>query len=157
MSYKIFLSHNESDKHWIEWIRNHAQSIGINAYMYENDPEPGTLIAQKVQDAIDQVQALVVFITPNSQYSPYVQQEIGFAEAKGKLIIPIVQPGVAKNCLAMLEGREYISFDPLNPEMALSHLLEYLQQLKNTRENDQGILFGIGALVVLALLNRGKN
>lgn len=156
MSYNVFLSHNEADKQWVQWIFENAQSIGINVYMYEHDSQPGMQIAQKVQAAIDNVQALVVLLTPNSQYSPYVQQEIGFAKAKGKLVIPIVQPGVSQRCLAMLEGSEYITFDPTRPEGALSHLLEYLQKLKEARERDQAILMGLGTLFVLALISTGN-
>lgn len=154
MSYNIFLSHNEADKQLVQLIYENANSIGVSVYMYEHDSQPGVTIAPKIQAAIDNTQALVVLLTDNSQFSPYVQQEIGYAEAKGKLVIPLVQPGVSQKCLAMLDGKEYIAFDPWNPEIALSQLLEYLQKLKQGRENDQAILFGIGTLVVLALLSK---
>ena len=97
---------------------------------------------------------MVVLLTPNSEYSPYVQQEIGFAEAKDKPVIPLVQPGVSQRCLAMLEGTEYIPFDPDNPELALSRLLNYVGKLKQIRERDQAILVGLGTVFLLALLSR---
>lgn len=156
MAYNIFLSHSGADKRWVQWIAENAHNIGINVYMYEHDAQPGMPIATKVQSAIENSQALVVLLTPNSEYSPYVQQEIGFARAKDKLVIPLVQPGVSKSCLAMLEGVEYITFDPANPEMALSRLLSYLKTLKESRERDQAILIGLGTLFVLALLSRGR-
>ena len=151
MAYNVFLSHSEADQQWVQWIDEHARSIDINVYMYEHDPQPGIQIAEKIQSAIDNCQALVVLLTPNSEYSPYVQQEIGFAHAKDKLIIPLVQPGVSQRCLAMLEGVEYIPFDPGNPELALSHLLSYLGKLKEVRERDQAILMGLGTLFLLAM------
>jgi len=155
MAYDVFLSHSEADRRWVQWIAENAQNIGINVYMYEHDAQPGLPIASKVQSAIENSQALVVLLTPNSEYSAYVQQEIGFARAKDKLIIPLVQPGISKRCFAMLEGVEYITFDPANPEMALSRLLSYLKTLKESRERDQAILMGLGTLFVLALLSRG--
>lgn len=154
MAYKVFLSHSGKDQRWVQWIADNARSIDINVYMYEHDIQPGTSIALKVQSAIENCQALVVLLTPNSEYSPYVQQEIGFAQAKDKPIIPLVQPGVSSRCMAMLEGVEYISFDPANPELALSHLLNYLGRLKDARETDQAILMGLGSLFVLALLSK---
>ena len=154
MAYNVFLSHSAADQQWVQWIAEHASSIDINVYMYEHDIQPGTTIVAKVQSAIDNCQALVVLLTPHSQYSSYVQQEIGFAQAKDKPIIPLVQPGVSQRCLAMLEGVEYIPFDLTNPELALSRLLNYLGKLKEARERDQAILMGLGTLFFLALLGR---
>lgn len=154
MAYNVFLSHSERDQQWVQWIADNARSIDINVYMYEHDIQPGTSIALKVQSAIENCQALVVLLTPHSEYSPYVQQEIGFAQAKNKPIIPLVQPGVSPRCMAMLQGVEYISFNPGNPELALSHLLNYLGKLKDARETDQAILMGLGTLFFLALLSK---
>ena len=156
MAYNVFLSHSGADQRWVQWIAEHASSIDINVYMYEHDIQPGTPIATKVQSAIENCQALVVLLTTNSEYSSYVQQEIGFAKAKDKLVIPLVQPGVSQRCLAMLEGVEYIPFDTNNPELALSHLLSYLIKLKEIRERDQAILMGIGTLFLLALLGKRR-
>lgn len=156
MAYNVFLSHCEADKHWVQWIAQNAQNIGINVYMYEHDVQPGMPIADKVQSEIENSQAIVVLLTLSSEYSPYVQQEIGFASAKEKLVIPLVQAGVSKRCLAMLEGLEYIPFDPASPEGALSQLLNYLVRLKEARERDQAILMGLGTLFILALLSKGR-
>ncbi|MBI4283102.1 MAG: toll/interleukin-1 receptor domain-containing protein [Chloroflexi bacterium] len=156
MTYNIFLSHSEADKSWVEWIASNAQDMGINVYMYEYDTQAGFSVADKVQSAIENCQALVVLLTPNSEVSPYVQQEIGFAKARGKLVIPLVQPGVSKKCLAMLEGVEYITFDPTEPETALTRLLDYLAKLKESREADHLALWGLATLALLAFLSKGK-
>ncbi|ATZ61637.2 MAG: toll/interleukin-1 receptor domain-containing protein [Methanosarcinales archaeon Met12] len=152
MVYKIFLSHSSVDRDWVEWITVNAKNIGIDVYLYEHDHQPGTLIADKLKRAIRDSDTLVVLLTHNSQFSSYVQQEIGFAEASGKRIIPLVQPGIQEQSLAMLEGREYIPFDFYNPEKALSTLLRYLQQLKKVKENEQAVLMGIVGLIFLAWL-----
>ncbi|MEE9233833.1 MAG: toll/interleukin-1 receptor domain-containing protein [Candidatus Acidoferrales bacterium] len=156
MAYRIFLSHSGTDKEWVKWIASNANNIGIHVYLYEHDPQPGTLIADKIKQAIQNSDALVVLLTRNSQFSPYVQQEIGFAEANRKRIIPLVQPGIQNQGLAMLEGREYIPFDFYNPQNALSTLLGYLQQLKKAKENEQAALMGLGALILLALALSGE-
>lgn len=143
MAYKIFISHSGADRQWVEQIDVIAKNSGIFAYLYEHDPQPGKSIAEKVEQAIRDSDALVVLLTHNSHFSPYVQQEIGFAEAIRKLIIPLVQPGIPERSLAMLEGREYIPFDFYNPQGALLKLLSYLQQqlrLKKAKENEQTIL-----------------
>lgn len=100
-----------------------------------------------MKQAIARADALVVLLTKDGQASSYVQQEIGFAEAKGKLIVPLVEPGVSEQGLAMLQGREYIPFDLNNPAPALASLLNYLTRLKTSKEESQGALAFIGLLV----------
>ena len=156
MGYKIFLSHNKADVQWVKWISQHAQAVGIAVYLYEHDPQPGRLIADKVKLAIQDSNALVVLLTANSQFSAYVQQEIGFAEASKKLIIPLVQPGVQAESLAMLEGREYVPFDFRNPQQALLTLLSRLQGLKLSKERQDAVLLVVGVIVVAALILGGE-
>src|SRR5262245_50402530 len=105
------MSHSGTDAPWVEWLANHAHNIGIEHYMYKHDQQPGRYISDKVQSAIATSDAVVVFLTANSQYSANVQQEIGFAEGRSKLIIPLVQPGIDSRALAMLAGKEYIPFN----------------------------------------------
>jgi hypothetical protein len=159
MTYKVFLSHSNLDASWVQWIHLHATNIGIEAYLYEHDPQPGMLVASKVKQAIQNSDALVVLLTHNSQFSPYVQQEIGFAEAANKRIIPLVQPGIQPSSLAMLQGREFIPFDFYKPEVGLSTLLGYLNQLKKGKEDDRdrALLFGLGGVVLLALAANANN
>jgi hypothetical protein len=125
MPYHIFMSYSASDRPWVEWLANHASTIGIATYLFDHDPQPGRDIANKVKQQIEQSDALVVFLTANSRSSAYVHQEIGFAEASKKIIIPLVQPGI-DNCLAMLTGREYIEFNFLNPQAAVQPFLTAL-------------------------------
>ncbi|MBZ5552715.1 MAG: toll/interleukin-1 receptor domain-containing protein [Acidobacteriia bacterium] len=156
MAYTIFLSHSSSDKEWVKWIAANAQQVGIEVYLYEHDPQPGRLVADKLQAAIHVCDSLVVLITGNSQFSPYVQQEIGSAKALNKPVIPLVQPGIGQSSLAMLQGEEYIPFDFASPEHAMSALLDYLQRAKQSKEKGQGALLVIGAIIVGALLLKGK-
>ncbi len=156
MAYTIFLSHSAADAVWVKWIKVNAQQVGIEVYLYEHDPQPGRLVADKVQGAIRACDALVVLLTANSQFSPYVQQEVGAAKALNKRVIPLVQPGVSQSSLAMLQGVEYIPFDFQNPQPALSTLLGHLQGAKQGKESGQAILFLIGTFVVGALVLGGK-
>ena len=52
----------------------------------------------------------------------------------------------------MLEGREYVQFNPQDPK--LEPLIVYLQQLKAQKEARQKIV-GVGALIVAAVLLMG--
>lgn len=156
MAYKVFFSHSNADGEWAKWIAKSAGGAGIEVYLYEHDPKPGVQIATKVKQAIVDANSVVVLLTPNSSRSPYVQQEIGYAEADHKLIIPLVWTHAQKPNLAMLEGREYVDFDPTNPDVALGVLREYLQLKLKEQQAATGALLGLGALIAAAFLFAGK-
>lgn len=73
----------------------------------------------------------------NSVEAPYVHQEIGWALKGKKLIIPLVQPGIPTDRLAMLQGVEYIPFDFQNPQAGHAQLRIALRRLVNKREEKQ--------------------
>ena len=156
MSYTIFLSHSSADATWVKWIAANAQQVGIQVYLYEHDPQPGRLVADKLQAAIKSSDALVVLLTGKSQFSPYVQQEIGAGKGLDKPVIPLVQPGVSEGSLAMLQGVGYIPFDFNNPQHALTTLLAHLQGAKLAKERGLAALFVIGAIIVGALVLGGE-
>jgi TIR domain len=149
VSYKVFLSHSASDRPWAEWILNRSAQVGIEIYLFEHDPKPGTLVAAKIQGAIQNSDAVIVLLTHSGASSAYVQQEIGYAAAARRLIIPLVWPGQQKKGLAMLDGVEWVPFDPSNADQALVRILKYLEQLKTKKESAQAIL-ALGALIIAA-------
>lgn len=156
MAYTVFLSHSGKDRAWVEWIAAHAQSVGVEVYLYEHDVRPGFPIAAKVQESITAADALVVLLTENSRASAYVQQEIGFAEARSKPILALVQPGIPRDALAMLEGREYVEFDFHEPETGLQRLLQHLQKRKALKDQQRAAMFVVGGLVLAAILAAQK-
>ncbi len=149
MAYKVFLSHSSVDTGWVRWIATNAEQVGLEVYLYEHDAQPGRLVADKIEAAIQSCDALVVLLTGNSGSSPYVQQEIGYAKALKKVVVPLVQPGVSQGKLAMLQGVEYIRFDFQNPQPGLATLLQYLQKAKLGKEESQALL-AVGALLETA-------
>jgi len=156
MSYSIFISHESGDYAIADWFSKHVQTIGIKPYLYEHDQKPGTDIANKINSAIRNSDTLVVLLTKHSQQSTYVQQEIGCAEGSNKLVIPIVFPDFNRNELALLQGREYLYFDPEKPQEALQTLLEFLGTKKVEKENAGVVFLALGALLLVSLIPKGK-
>lgn len=107
----IFCSHSSKDASWIAPLKNVVESVGHSMYLFEDDQQSGEYVSQKLQRAIEKADVMLVFLTPNSEHSNYVHQEIGYAMRDRKPIIPLVEVGVSSQVLAMLEGREYIPFD----------------------------------------------
>jgi hypothetical protein len=131
---QIFLSHSSKDHRLVEPIHAQAHAIDVEVYLHELHSEPGVVMSIKIKEAIKASHALVVLITPNTVPSPYVNQEIGFALGQGLPVIPLVAAGVSSEHLAMLEGAEYIEFDPDQPQDALTKLTSHLhgRQVKQT-------------------------
>jgi TIR domain-containing protein len=155
--FQIFLSHNTRDREWCEWLKASAEETGVKAYLAEHDVQPGTNLAAKVVKAIEASDAVVVLISDNSVAAPYVHQEIGYALKAGKVIIPLVQPGIRDESLAMLRGVEYIPFDFRHPHEGHQQLRKALGRLveqQRRRERDAALIalacFGV---ILLALGN----
>jgi len=130
---RIFLSHSSRDEPIVEPIRAQAQSLEVEVYLHEMHPEPGARLSLKITEAIKASDALVVLVTLNTVTSAYVNQEIGFALGQQLPVIPLVSRGVAGEQLAMLEGVEYISFDPDHPHQALTHLTGLLHTMQSKK------------------------
>jgi hypothetical protein len=130
---RIFLSHSSRDAAIVEPIRAQANSIEVDVYLHELHPQPGDTLSAKIMDAIRGSDALVVLVTTNTVASPYVNQEIGFALGQGLPVIPLVGPGVTPDQLAMLQGVEYVAFDPDQPHHALTHLTARLHAMQTAR------------------------
>jgi hypothetical protein len=67
-----------------------------------------------------------VLLIKNGTESYAVHQEIGVAIGKNKLVIPLVETGVSPTALVLLQGLEYIEFDPANPAQALNTLTTHI-------------------------------
>jgi len=137
MSYNIFLSHSAADSSQAKLIKDKIQKMHISVYHYGYDPQPGIYIARKLQKALKKADAVLVLLTRQGQHSPYVNQEIGYAEAKGKRIIALVEPGTSENVLGMLAAKDRIPFEYNNIDSTIAQLKSHLQELKANNDRDQ--------------------
>jgi TIR domain len=126
---EVFLSHSTVDREHVELVSRQIEALGIDVYLAEHDPKPGTSIAHKVEEALKRCAAVVVLITTTSVNSAYVQQEIGFARAHGKTIVPIIEKSVDKSRLGMLTEVEWLELDLSAPAEAMAKVTASLQPL----------------------------
>ena len=100
---------------------------------------------------------MAVLLTPNSQDSPYVHQEVGYAQKAGKVVIPLMQEGVSRRALGMLEGVECLPFNPHHLEVTAAPLLAHLRKAKLEKDHQDAITAAvILILAALALLMLSK-
>lgn len=153
---RAFVSHNSKDRALVEQIAAELLAVGIVAYIYEHDPQPGHSVTEKVQNAIAQSEVMVVLLTRDGVASTYVQQEIGFAVAKHKLVIPLVEQSLTSTDLAMLNGVEYFKFDREDARPATLALADYLRRMgEDKAQAQQELLVGllVASLILIVLVS----
>ena len=126
---EVFVSHATKDEAHVALVRQQMEALGISVYLAEHDPQPGTVLAEKVRAAIHRCQAVLVLITTASINSAYVQQEIGIAHECGKPIIPVVEKGIDVRQLGVLQGVEYIELDLEAPAETMAKMTASLQPM----------------------------
>lgn len=92
MKRKIFISysHNNIDK--VELIVNELKKHSIlEALVIASNREAGKLLSEKVKTGIKDAQIILPIITEESINEQWINQEIGYATALNKKIMPIVQ------------------------------------------------------------------
>ena len=111
-------------------------------------------LADKVKRNIKHCDAFVVLLTDNTAASTYVHQKIGYALADDKLVIPLVQPGVGREQLSMLEGVEYVEFDFHDAHAGKEDFAAALQRLAERQRKQYQVetLIALGACVALIVL-----
>jgi hypothetical protein len=168
---RVFLSHATRDLQQVELVRRQIEALGIDVYLAEHDPKPGTSIAAKVDEALQSCHVFVVLITANSSDSAYVQQEVGLARAYRKPIIPIVDKTVDPSSLGILAEVERLELDLGAPAEALAKMSASLQPLVLAQVSSTNVairiapgapdlgtivlLVGLGLLVGLLIAHAG--
>jgi hypothetical protein len=126
---EVFLSHATADAEYVALVSRQIEALGIDVYLAEHDPKPGTSIAHKVEEALKRCGAVVVLVTSTSINSAYVQQEVGLARAHGKVIVPIIEKGVDRSRLGLLSEVEWLELDLSAPTEAMANVTASLQPL----------------------------
>jgi nucleoside 2-deoxyribosyltransferase len=133
---KLFLSHATADGALVEVIKSRLTPFGVAVYVAEHDNKAGNHLPSKVETEIADSDLVVVLLTARGSSSNFVHQEIGFAHAKDKLVIPIVADDAGHPDLGFLAGAEYINLDPDEPDKAIQDLTDriggILQQHQHT-------------------------
>lgn len=155
MAYTVFISHcmKPEDIALLNPILRNAALLGVQCYMAQHDTQAGVNLDAKIKQQILVSDCVLALITQNSIKSDWVKWEVGVATASGKRVIPILQKGV--QVPAFLAGKEYIEFDPNDPETTVRAVSDYLHKLKIADDKQKAIAwFVIGGVGLLAVLSK---
>jgi hypothetical protein len=157
MSYTIFVSHSFSDLQIIEEMETAFEESSVKLYMANRDFNYGNELPAKIKRAIDNSDAVLAILTSNASESNSVNQEVGYAIGKEKLVVPMVEKGAKIGVL--LEGLELVFFSLDKIREVFSDVSRYFSKLAASKEKkrtgkkirDTIVLIGV-ALAAVALV-----
>ena len=86
----IFLSYSRKDLGFVEKLAKDLQQVGYDVWYDLTDLSGGDRWASEIQAAIDQCDAFVTVISPNSVASNWVEKEFLYASNDKKNIVPVL-------------------------------------------------------------------
>ncbi|HEX8846709.1 MAG TPA: toll/interleukin-1 receptor domain-containing protein [Pyrinomonadaceae bacterium] len=129
----VFLSHNSRDKRFVRGLAHQLKSAGIRVWLDEAEIKVGESLIEKLREAIDSVDFLIIVLSQASVESPWVQKEVEIAmnqEIKNRRIkvLPILKETVPLP--GFLEGKLYLDFTSKSSRAKSSkrlveHILSY--------------------------------
>jgi hypothetical protein len=137
-------------------VANHAEPISVVTYAYEDDPQPGSPVASKLEARIREADAVIVLLTRNSQHRPSVHTEVGIARALGKTIIPVIELGVDPLQFVFLQGLEWVVLDPEKLDDALLGIQRGLKRIVDAARENAILTVAVVALVAALILYLAK-
>jgi hypothetical protein len=85
---RVYISYSHSDRNIVDRLSDALEQAGVRP-MWDRDLEPGTGFSEQIQSFITNAHVFLPLITPNSDNRPWLHQEIGYAVALGKPVIPV--------------------------------------------------------------------
>lgn len=91
----LYISYSNKDKELVHKLVEDIKDKGLEVWYDENLVEPGNEYQSKLTEGLQNADAVLVLITPNSISSSYVMNEMGLARGKEKLILPVIYGDVS--------------------------------------------------------------
>jgi hypothetical protein len=108
MPFKVFISYSEDDKKKMVTLRNKLKrNSSFEPIIVADRRMSSTLLSEKVAWAIEETDILVPILTDKALFNQWVNQEIGYAKAKRKLIWPII----GDNTIDKMKGFVHKQYD----------------------------------------------
>jgi len=149
----VFLSYPREDL-WLAYkIQKILAEVGVYVYIAELFPEPGVSLWEKIKTMILRSDLVIALWTKNSPSSAFLNQELGFSDQHGKIIVPIIEGGTPIH--GLLTGKEYIIFergrDIETYTTLCKSLAEFLQRRVEQQQRNNAFGAVLGILFVIAL------
>lgn len=150
MTISVFLSHSVDDVNILVEIKKEFEDKDVDLYIAEEDIQPGSVLVNKIKQAIDKCDIFLVLITKKGSRSNWVNSEIGMAIHAKKRIVPMLEKGV--DVPSPIIGLERIEFKIDDTDGAVKSLREFLMKFKNSKDNSAVVDIMKGIEIVLFVI-----
>lgn len=86
---RLFLSHVSAHKAEVAKVKQALWLRGVDAFLAHADIEPSRDWQNEIELALQSMQALAMFVTPDFHESSWTDQEVGWALGRGVLVVPV--------------------------------------------------------------------
>lgn len=155
MAYKVFISHSTRNWGLVTNLANLFAKFGVEAFVAEWYLTPGEPFDKKILTQMTDSDCVVVLLAKDGTRSNWVHQEIEYALSIGKPLIPLVEKGTISRDLAALANREYIEYDPFQPQEALIKASTYVKSLELRKAEQEKSMVIVGIVLAFLLLLSG--
>jgi hypothetical protein len=132
---RVFISHSEEDKDFVEHLRRLLYLIDIECLIAEYEPKAGTELWEKIQRMIEDSYYVIFLLTINGVKSEWVRREVTIAKTLKKKFVPVVDKLVKEAVPEPIKEKEFIPFDKEN---VLDTLEKIVFQMRDYKKNDIG-------------------
>lgn len=87
--FRLFISHVAEHKAAVADLKMHLRVVGISGFVAHQDIGPSLEWQAEIDLALRTAQAAVALLTPDFHQSPWTDQEVGIAMARGVVVIPV--------------------------------------------------------------------
>ena len=153
MGYTCFISYNTrpEERVVVYRLQTLASASGITVLLPLRE---GHGLTAETKRRIRDADSVIAFLTSN--VTAAVREELAYAQAQNKLIVPIADHGAK---VSHLGDAHWIKYDPRTdtPGTVEKQGLEFLEGKKQSKDNQQAALLAVLAIGLLALLTSEKS
>ena len=132
MKHGIFISYSDYDKDKVELIDKELAGHKIFfPIIIASDRQALKLLTQKVSEGIIKADIIVPILTKNSITTQWINQEIGYAAALEKKIIPIIEATLIDNLKGFIHKQIDLPYNFSTDSSKPNNSSDFLLQVKN--------------------------
>ncbi|MBL7952062.1 MAG: toll/interleukin-1 receptor domain-containing protein [Flavobacteriales bacterium] len=111
MSKKVFISYSNDDKNKMRSLEKRLKSGGVlTPIIIADDRKPSVLLSDKVKRGIEECDYFVPILTKRSIINQWVNQEIGYATALKRSIVPLVEAQIINKLKGFIHKQTDLPF-----------------------------------------------
>lgn len=148
----VFISYSVEDIELVRQVTNRLRDSVDNILWWDERKDLGEDSWSTINKWVDQSEIVLAIITDHGIHRGMaIGNEIGYAKAKDKIIIPLIGPKVESKDLGCLHGVTYQRIDRDNPDAAIFVVKKKIEEIKEKKIKDLqirvGFLLAVGAII----------